>query len=132
MMTDRIADFLTRIRNAVSLQRSYVKVLDSSIIRNLAIVMKKCNYIESYDVECFSKNFTLLKINLKYDIFGKSVIGGLKRISKPGLRVYTEAKKLPTASDLIGIALISTSFGILTSQEAKKKNVGGEVICYVW
>ena len=130
MMTDPIADMLTRIRNANALKYETVKMPSSKMKVEIAKILKEEGFIVDYKVKGTTKKE--LSISLKYASDGTRVISGLKRISKPGLRVYAEADKLPRVLKGLGIAIISTPKGLLTDAEARKANVGGEVLCYVW
>ena len=132
MVNDRIADMLTRIRNANIMKYDTVEVLGSMMTVEIARILKEQGYISDYSVE---KNITGDKItlNLKYANNKKEkVITGLKRISKPGLRVYAKADELPRVLNGLGIAIISTSEGIMTDKEARGKGLGGEVLAYIW
>ncbi len=129
-MTDPIADMLTRIRNAVQAKHESVTVPASKEKIEIAKILKNEGYITDYTVEGdLKKNIV---ITLKYGKKGEKVISGMKRISKPGLRVYAQADKLPRVFNGLGIAIISTSKGLLTDKDARKANVGGEVVAYVW
>lgn len=131
MHQDPIADMLTRVRNANALRHETVSMPHSKIKAEIAKILKKEGYIADFIVteENGKKSLTLI---LKYGEKGEKVITGLKRISKPGLRVNVECEKLPKVLKGLGIAIISTSKGLLTDKEARKLHVGGEVICYVW
>ena len=131
-MNDRIADMLTRIRNANIMKYDTVEVLGSKMTKEIARILKAEGYISDYTVE---ENITGDKItlNLKYANNKKeSVITGLKRISKPGLRVYAKAQELPRVLNGLGIAIISTSEGVMTDKQARNKGLGGEVLAYIW
>lgn len=131
MINDPIADMLVRIRNANALRRDSVSMPYSKMKASIAKILKEQGYILSYLSEGEGAKKALI-INLKYGENGERVISGLRRISKPGLRVTVEAAKLPRVLKGLGIAIVSTSKGILTDSEARKANVGGEVLCYVW
>lgn len=131
MNADPIADMLTRIRNANALRYESVSMPNSKIKEKIAEILKKEGYISEYVVEGEGVKKTLT-LTLKYGAQGERVISGLKRISKPGLRVTVEADKLPRVLSGLGIAIISTSKGLLTDKEARKAHLGGEVICFVW
>ena len=131
MINDPIADMLVRIRNANALRRDSVSMPYSKMKASIAKILKEQGYILSYLSEGEGAKKTLI-INLKYGENGERVISGLRRISKPGLRVTVEAAKLPRVLKGLGIAIVSTSKGILTDSEARQANVGGEVLCYVW
>lgn len=131
MNIDPVADMLTRIRNANALRYEQVSMPYSKMKAEIAKILKKEGYIVDFASEGEGANKTLT-ITLKYGPTGERVISGLKRISKPGLRVTVECEKLPRVLKGLGIALISTSKGLLTDSEARKAGVGGEVVCYVW
>ena len=129
--TDPIADMLTRIRNANSSKHKTVDIPASNMKKSIADILFKEGYIASYE-EIQDSNQGVIRITLKYDEKGARVIDGLKRISKPGLRVYASKEELPKVLNGLGIALISTSKGIKTDKEARTENLGGEVLAYVW
>ena len=131
MFTDPIADMLTRIRNANIVSHEDVEMPSSKLKVELAKVLKEEGYITDYTEKEVGK-FKVLSITLKYDETHKPVISNLKRISKTGLRVYAKAKDLPQVFGGLGIAIISTSKGLMTDRKARKENLGGEVVCYVW
>jgi small subunit ribosomal protein S8 len=131
VLTDPIADFLTRIRNANMAKHDSVEIPASNIKKSLAEILKQEGFIKDYEVTEDGKQ-GVIKVFLKYGPNGERVISGLKRISKPGLRNYVSADNLPKVLNGLGIAIVSTSAGILTDKEAREKNVGGEVIAYVW
>ena len=131
MFTDPIADMLTRIRNANIVSHPEVEMPSSKLKVELAKVLKEEGYITDYYEKEIGK-FKVLVITLKYDETNKPVISNLKRISKTGLRVYSKAKGLPQVFGGLGIAIISTSKGLMTDRKARKENLGGEVLCYVW
>ncbi len=131
MINDPIADMLVRINNANALRRESVSMPYSKMKASIAKILKDQGYILSFLSEGEGAKKTLV-VNLKYGENGERVITGMKRISKPGLRVTVEASKLPRVLKGLGIAIVSTSKGILTDSEARKANVGGEVLCYVW
>ena len=132
MVTDNIADMLTRIRNANMVKHQIVEVPATKMSKAISIILKEEGFIE--DFEIYSENiYKYLLISLKYK--GKSrerVISKIKRISKPGLRVYANSKNLPNVLDGFGIAIISTSKGVMTNNKAKELGIGGEVLCYIW
>ena len=133
MNTDPIADMLTRIRNANMVSLNEVDMPSSKLKVELAKLLKSEGYVEDYQVvDKENSNFKTLKITLKYDEKSKPVISNLQRVSRPGLRNYCKAKDIPQVLGGMGIAIISTSKGLLTDRKAKKENVGGEVLCYVW
>ena len=131
MNADPIADMLTRIRNANALRYESVSMPNSKIKEQIANILKKEGYVSDVNVEGEGAKKTLT-LTLKYGANGERVISGLKRISKPGLRVTVEADKLPRVLSGLGIAIVSTSQGLLTDKEARKANIVGEVLCYVW
>lgn len=130
-MTDPIADMLTRIRNANQVSHPTVEMPSSKLKVQLAKLLKEEGYITDYEVKEVGK-FKVLSITLKYDSKNKPIITKLERISKPGLRNYSKAKNLPKVLGGMGIAIVSTSKGLLTDRKARKENLGGEVICYVY
>ena len=130
-MTDPIADMLTRIRNANVVKHETVDVPASNIKKELARILLEEGFVRGYDVIEDGKQ-GIIRIQLKYGQSGERVISGLKRISKPGMRVYAASHEVPRVLNGLGISVISTSKGILTDKQARKENVGGEEICYVW
>lgn len=130
MVTDPIADMLTRIRNAVQAHHETVDIPASKEKVEIAKILKNEGFITDYEVNGDLKK--TITITLKYTKGNQKVISGVKRISKPGLRIYAQADKLPRVLNGLGIAIISTSHGLLTDKEAKAKHVGGEVVAYVW
>jgi small subunit ribosomal protein S8 len=131
-MTDPIADMLTRIRNANKARFKSVNVYMSQMNVNIAKVLKKAGYINSYDNVKDEKGQQMLKIALKYPDTKRAVITDIKRISKPGRRVYVASDSIPKVLNGYGISVLSTSRGIITDQEARELNVGGEILCKVW
>ena len=129
--TDPIADMLTRIRNANSSKHKTVDIPASNMKRAIAEILFNEGYIKSFE-DIKDNTQGIIRITLKYDEKGAKVIAGLKRISKPGLRVYASKDELPKVLNGLGIALISTSKGIKTDKEARKENLGGEVLAYIW
>ena len=130
-MTDPIADMLTRIRNASTVSHETVDIPASKLKVELARVLKEEGFIADYAVKEEGK-FKVITITLKYDMNRKPVITKLERISKPGLRHYSKAKKLQKVLGGLGVAIISTPKGLLTYRKARKENVGGEILCYVY
>lgn len=131
VMTDPIADLLTRIRNANMVRHEKLEVPASNIKKEIADILKREGFVR--DVEYIEDNKQgIIRIFLKYGANNERVITGLKRISKPGLRVYAKADEVPRVLNGLGIALVSTSQGVLTDKEARAKKVGGEVLAYVW
>ena len=131
VVTDTIADMLTRIRNASSMGYTEVTVPASNLKEDIARILKEEGFIKDYKVksEDSKKN---LELTLKYGNKKERVITGLKRISKPGLRVYVKSDEVPRVLNGLGIAIISTSKGLMTDKEARKQNLGGEVLAYIW
>jgi small subunit ribosomal protein S8 len=129
-MTDPIADMLTRIRNANALHHESVAMPSSRMKAQIAKILKEEGFINDYKVEGEVKK--VLTLTLKYGPKGEKVISGLKKISKPGLRVSATADRLPRVLRGLGIAIISTSQGVMTDKKARALNIGGEVIAYVW
>jgi len=129
-LTDPIADMLTRIRNGNIAKHSEVKIPFSKIKESMASILKNEGYIANYEIkeEGTKKD---IAVTLKY-MDGETVIKGLKRISKPGRRVYTSVENLPKVLGGLGIAIVSTPKGVITDKECRKHNVGGEILCYVW
>lgn len=130
-MTDTIADMLTRIRNALVAKHEVVEVPASNMKKEIARILLQEGYITSYEVVADGVQGKIV-ITLKYGPNGEKVISGLKRISKPGLRIYAGCDELPRVLGGLGIAIISTSKGVMTDKEAKRGNHGGEVLAYVW
>ena len=131
MMTDPIADFLTRIRNGLMMKHEGVVAPSSNMTRRLAQILKDYGYIEDL-AERTKDGRRQLWLGLKYAQDGEAVIEGIKRVSRPGLRVYSGSKDLRAPRGGLGIAIVSTSKGVMTSREARKVGVGGEVLCNVW
>src|SRR5690554_7986649 len=130
-MTDPIADMLTRIRNANMVRHEKLEVPASNLKKEIADILKREGFIRDYEYVSDDKQ-GVLRVFLKYGPNNERVITGLKRISKPGLRVYAKADELPKVLNGLGIAIVSTSKGVLTDKEARAQKVGGEVIAYVW
>ncbi len=130
-MTDPIADMLTRIRNANQMRYKEVEVPASKIKLEIARILKEQGFIEDFKVK--KNNIqNIIVLNLKYGQNKERVITGLKRISKPGLRVYAKTEEMPKVLNGLGIAIVSTSKGIMTDKEARKESLGGEVLAYIW
>lgn len=130
MVNDTIADMLTRIRNANQMRYAKVSVLNTKMTREIASILKEEGYINFFEV---NKESNMLELELKYGENKKErVIVGLKRISKPGLRVYVKHEELPRVLNGLGIAIISTSKGIMTDKKARENGLGGEVLAYIW
>ena len=130
-MTDPIADMLTRIRNANTVGHETVEIPASKMKKAIAEILKEEGYITDFDVIEDDKQ-GMIKVTMKYGANKERVISGIKKISKPGLKVYAKANDVPKVLGGLGIAIISTSKGIISDKEARKLGVGGEVICYVW
>ena len=130
-MTDPIADMLTRIRNANMVSHETVEIPASKLKIELAKLLKSEGFITDYEVKDAGK-FKVIVVTLKYDMNKKPVISKLERISRPGLRTYHKAKTLPKVLGGLGVAIISTSKGLMTDRKARKENVGGEVLCYIY
>jgi len=132
-MTDPIADMLTRVRNANVAMHDSVQMPSSKLKESLAALLQREGYITGYTVRDDPKRpGKFLEIQMKYSHDRTRTISGLKRVSKPGLRVYTRADSLPRVLGGLGVAVLSTSEGLLTDREARQRKVGGEVLCYVW
>lgn len=131
VMTDPIADFLTRIRNANSVNHEKVEIPASKSKKTLAEILKNEGFIKDYELIEDDKQ-GMLRLYLKYGPNKEKVITGLKRISKPGLRVYAKKDQVPRVLGGLGVAIISTSKGMMSDKAARKNGLGGEVICYVW
>ena len=129
--TDPIADMLTRIRNANTSKHKTVDIPASKMKTGIAEILFKEGYIKAFE-EIKDENQGIIRVTLKYDEKGNRVIDGLRRISKPGLRVYASKEELPKVLNGLGIAIISTSKGIMTDRDARKQNLGGEVLAYIW
>ena len=132
-MTDPIADMLTRIRNAVRVERQFVDIPVSKVKRGLAEVLKREGYIWDWsEVKEEEDPFSSLRIELKYGPNGERVIQTVKRVSKPGRRIYRSARDLKPVLNGLGISVISTSRGVVSDREARQRNLGGEVLCQIW
>ena len=131
-MTDPVADMLTRIRNANTACHASVDIPASKIKKNIAEILVKEGYIKGFEVVEGESVQSIIRVEMKYGAGKTKVISGIKRISKPGLKVYAQKDELPKVLGGLGIAIISTSKGLITDKEARALGVGGEVICYVW
>jgi small subunit ribosomal protein S8 len=129
--TDPIADMLTRIRNANSAKKQVVDIPASNMKKAIAEILVEQGYIKSFE-EIKDEKQGVIRVTLKYDENGQKVISGLKRISKPGLRIYVNKDELPRVLNGLGIAIISTSKGLKTDKDARAEGLGGEVVAYVW
>ena len=132
VITDPIADMLTRIRNANIARHASVEVPASRLKTELARILKTEGYIEDFSEAQDQQGFKALAIQLKYDKAKRRMLTGLKRISRPGLRIYVGKTEIPRVLGGFGVAILSTPEGILTDQQARRQGVGGEVMCYVW
>jgi len=133
-MTDPIADFLTRIRNGIHASHTTVDIPASGLKKEMARILTEQGYITSYEVEAPTPDrpAEIIRITLKYTDDRRSAISGLRRVSRPGQRMYVPARDVPRVRNGLGIAIISTSQGIMTDREARKRGVGGEILCEVW
>ncbi len=130
-MTDPIADMLTRIRNAITASYNTVDIPSSKLKIDIAKVLKSEGYIRNYKIMP-NRQKGIIKIFFKYDENGEAVIGGLKRVSKPGCRIYAKSDGIPQVLNGFGINIVSTSKGVMTDRQAKKMRAGGEILCSVW
>lgn len=132
-MTDPIADMLTRIRNANVAMHDEVRMPSSTLKVSLAAILKSEGYIDGFHVEdIVDRPGSALVVEMRYSPERERVISGVKRVSKPGLRVYTKADKIPRVLGGLGVAVLSTSQGLMSDREARKRRMGGEILCYVW
>lgn len=129
--SDPIADMLTRMRNAIMVRQEVVMVPASNTKTAVATVLKEEGFVKDYEI-LRGRGQRTIKLHLKYDEAKKPFITGLKRVSKPGLRVYVQRKEIPRVYGGLGIAVLSTSRGVMTGQKAWRQNLGGELLCYVW
>jgi small subunit ribosomal protein S8 len=130
-MTDPIADILTRIRNSISAQKINVKAPYSKLKVNIATVLKKEGYIKDFKIDN-GKPFRNIVIELKYGSKNKPAIEGIKRVSRPGQRIYSKTDELPRVRQGLGITIVTTSKGVMTDKDARQNNIGGELVCTVW
>ena len=130
-MTDPIADMITRVRNGMAVEKRFVDVPSSNLKKRIAFILKEESYIKDF---MFVQNGvkTIIRIFLKYDRKGEAVIGGIERVSRPGLRVYVGKNEIPRVLDGLGISILSTSKGVVSNKTAKRFGVGGEILCKVW
>ena len=131
-MTDPIADMLTRIRNANVAMHEEVQMPSSKLKEALAEVLRREGYIHGYEVADIDGPGRMLTIDMKYSPERERVIRGLRRVSKAGLRVYTKSDRVPRVQGGLGMAVLSTSRGLMTDQEARRRRIGGEILCFVW
>jgi small subunit ribosomal protein S8 len=129
-MTDPIADMLTRIRNAQQARHESVVVPSSKIKGEIARILKNEGFIRDYELP--KENERDIKVHLRYSGKREPVVTGLKRVSKPGLRIYAKSKDMPRILGGLGIAIVSTPQGLMTASDARRANIGGEILCYVW
>ena len=131
MVNDTVADMLTRIRNAIAMKYKTVEIPGTKLTKGIADILTKEGFIDGYEINKLAVGEMLI-VNLKYSKSKERVINGLKRISKPGLRVYAKADEMPRVLNGLGIAIVSTSEGLMTDKEARAKKLGGEVLAYIW
>tara|TARA_Y100000817_G_scaffold48661_1_gene34622 strand:+ start:6419 stop:6814 length:396 start_codon:yes stop_codon:yes gene_type:complete len=131
-MSDPVADFLTRIRNGLSTHKRWVDIPSSNLKKRIALILKQEKYIEDFFFIADENNKETIRIFLKYDYQGNPAIDKLKRVSRPGLRVYTGSSSIPRVLDGLGISILSTSKGVISNKTAKKMNIGGEILCEVY
>ena len=131
MVNDTVADMLTRIRNANAMKYKTVEIPGTKLTKGIADILTKEGFIAGYETNKLAVG-EMLVLNLKYSKSKERVITGLKRISKPGLRVYAKADEMPRVLNGLGIAIVSTSEGLMTDKEARAKKIGGEVLAYIW
>lgn len=130
-MTDPIADMLTRIRNAITASYNTVDIPSSRLKIDIAKVLKSEGFIKNFKIMPDQKQ-GIMRIFFRYDEKGEPIIGGLKRVSKPGCRIYTKGNKIPKVLNGYGINILSTSTGVMTDRQARKMGVGGEIVCAIW
>ena len=130
-MTDPIADMITRIRNGMAVDKRFVDIPSSNLKKRIAFVLKEESYIKDF---MFIQDGvkSLIRVFIKYDRKGETVISGIERVSKPGLRVYVGSGEIPRVLDGLGISILSTSKGVISNKTAKRFGVGGEILCKVW
>ena len=131
-MSDPVADFLTRIRNGLSTHKRWVDIPSSNLKKRIALILKQEKYIEDVFFIVDENNRETIRIFLKYDYQGNPAIDKLKRVSRPGLRIYTGSSSIPRVLDGLGISILSTSKGVISNKTAKKMNIGGEILCEVY
>jgi len=130
-MTDPVADYLTRIRNGQSKSKKFVDIPSSNLKKRISFILKEENFVRDF-IEIKDNKQNILRVFLKYDFDNEPVIHGIKRISKPGCRVYASSDKLPRVLNGLGISILTTSKGVISNKKAKSFSVGGEVLCHVW
>ena len=131
-MSDPISDYLTRLRNGLMAKKRWVDIPSSMIKRRISFVLKEESYIDDFLFISLDKKKSMIRLFLKYDYQGNPVIENIKRISKPGNRVYVQLGKTPRVLDGLGISILSTSKGVISHKKARQLGVGGEILCYVW
>jgi len=131
MMTDPISDYLTRVRNALKARHKKVDIPSSTMKKSITQILQDNKYIQSY-INIDDGKQGLIRVYLKYGPDEIPLIKGLKRVSKPGRRVYVDKDNIPRVLNNLGLALMTTSQGVMTNKEAKKRGIGGEVLCYIW
>ena len=131
-MSDPISDFLTRIRNGLSSNKKWVDIPSSKIKKRIALILKEENFIEDFYFISDDDSKETIRIFLRYDYNGEPTIDQIRRVSRPGLRVYVSSKQIPRVLDGLGISILSTSKGVLSDNEARTENVGGEILCKVF
>tara|TARA_B100000029_G_C17103164_1_gene788664 strand:+ start:78 stop:476 length:399 start_codon:yes stop_codon:yes gene_type:complete len=130
-MTDPVADYLTRIRNGQSRLKDFVDIPCSNLKKRISYILKEEHFVRDY-IEIKDNKQNMLRVFLRYDSNGNPVINGIKRISKPGCRVYVSSDNLPRVLNGLGISIMTTSMGVISNKKANQLSVGGEVLCYVW
>ncbi len=130
-MTDPVADYLTRIRNGQGRLKQFVDIPCSNLKKRISYILKEEHFVRDF-IEIKDNKQNVLRVFLKYDFENEPVIHGIKRVSKPGCRIYASSDKLPRVLNGLGISILTTSKGVISNKKAKQLNVGGEVLCYVW
>ena len=130
-MTDPVADYLTRIRNGQSRLKKFVDIPCSNLKKRISYILKEEHFVRDF-IEIKDNKQNILRVFLKYDFENEPVIHGIKRISKPGCRIYADSDKLPRVLNGLGISILTTSKGVISNKKAKQLSVGGEVLCHVW
>ena len=130
-MTDPIADMLTRIRNASTAHHEFVDIPASKLKQNVAVILKQQGFVKDFE-NVKDSRYPTLRLHLRYSANREPVITGIRRVSKPGQRIYAKASKMPRVLGGLGVAIVSTPQGLMTERQARRSNVGGEVLCYVW
>ena len=130
-MTDPVADYLTRIRNAQGRLKKFVDIPCSNLKKRISYILKEEHFVRDF-IEINDNKQNILRVFLKYDFENKPVIHGIKRVSKPGCRIYVSSDNLPRVLNGLGISILTTSKGVISNKKAKKLSVGGEVLCHVW